>query len=131
VRARYQKDPIFTKPECLKELRCSEDGLWWHEDALVIPDAGTLRRDIMHEGHDVLYRGHFGVDKTVKSFSFGGQACGLMCWPMSGHVQVSLDLILELPPTAQGYNATCRDLQPQPPPTSQSRPQVKKQNTKL
>jgi hypothetical protein len=58
---------MFAKPKCLKELRCSEDGLRWHEDALVIPDAGTSRRDTMNEGHDVLYSGHFGVVKTVKN----------------------------------------------------------------
>jgi hypothetical protein len=39
VRTGYQEDPMFTKQECLKELRPSGDGLWWHEDALVVPPA--------------------------------------------------------------------------------------------
>jgi Integrase zinc binding domain len=128
VRAGYQEHPMFAKPECLKELRCSEDGL-------VIPDVGTLHRDIMHEGHDVLYSGHFGVNKTVHSlqrFFWGPSlradalACVRTCAtcqrdkpsnkPPAGLLQplpiparrwerVSLDLIVELPPTARGYNA--------------------------
>jgi hypothetical protein len=83
VRAGNQEGPKFTTPECLKELRYSEDGLWWRDDALVIPDAGTLRRGIMRDGHDVSYSGNFGVTKTIQGLHrfFWWPACGLAYCP--------------------------------------------------
>jgi hypothetical protein len=33
---------------------------------LYIPDVGSLRQDLLHEHHDSILAGHFGVDKTVK-----------------------------------------------------------------
>ena len=33
---------------------------------LYIPDFGSLRQDLLHEHHDSILAGHFGVDKTVK-----------------------------------------------------------------
>jgi hypothetical protein len=87
VRAGYQEDPMFAEPECPNELRCSEDGLWWHEDALVIHDVCTLRQDIMHEGLCIAAILALAKLSIACSVSFDGPACGLMCWPMSGHVQ--------------------------------------------
>ena len=36
---------------------------------LYIPDVGSLRQDLLHEHHDSILAGHFGVDKTVKLLS--------------------------------------------------------------
>ena len=33
---------------------------------LYIPNVGSLRQDLLHEHHDSMLAGHFGVDKTVK-----------------------------------------------------------------
>jgi Integrase zinc binding domain len=104
----------------------------WH---LVISVAGTLRRDTRHEGHKVFYSGHFGVNKTVKSsqrfFWWPGLRADVLAYvrtcapcqrdkpsnkPSTGLLQllpipttrwehVSVELIVELPPTAQGCNA--------------------------
>ncbi len=50
-----------------------KDGLWWHHDAIVVPNVvvgesnlGTLREYKLYEHHDSLYSGHMGISKTLK-----------------------------------------------------------------
>ena len=50
-----------------------KDGLWWHNDAIVVPNVivgetnlGFLREYILHEHHDLLYSGHMGNSKPPK-----------------------------------------------------------------
>ena len=43
-------------------------GLWWAPgDKLVVPDADSLRQDVLREMHDSPYAGHTGVNKTRRA----------------------------------------------------------------
>jgi Reverse transcriptase (RNA-dependent DNA polymerase)/RNase H-like domain found in reverse transcriptase/Integrase zinc binding domain/Chromo (CHRromatin Organisation MOdifier) domain/Aspartyl protease len=64
VKAGYSTDDWFKNNRNTKTLT-HRDGLWWKGDQLVIPDAGTIRKDLMHDAHDSKYSGHIGGDKTI------------------------------------------------------------------
>lgn len=62
----YSADEWFSDPNNTADLEF-RDGLWWHGEQVVVPDATGLRRGIMYEMHDAPYSGHPGVSKTAKS----------------------------------------------------------------
>lgn len=62
----YSADEWFSDPNNTAGLEF-RDGLWWHGEQVVVPDATGLRRGIMYEMHDAPYSGHPGVSKTAKS----------------------------------------------------------------
>ena len=65
--AAYEKDPLF-RDESLLAQYTNRHGLWWApSDKLVVPDADSLRQDVIHECHDVPHAGHTGVKKTRKA----------------------------------------------------------------
>jgi hypothetical protein len=68
IQAAYALDAQFTDAQFTSQL-VHRDGLWWHEDALVIPDSADLRKQCLQELHDVPYSGHVGVNKTYRSVS--------------------------------------------------------------
>lgn len=60
----------FDKLTAAEQSKCqSRQGLWWHEDALVIPDYRDLRLQCLRELHNCPYSGHLGVTKTQKAVS--------------------------------------------------------------
>ena len=62
----YKRDPWFAEPKNLAELS-HDRGLFFRGDALVIPDVPELKQQCLHEVHDSIYSGHFGVGKTKKT----------------------------------------------------------------
>lgn len=75
VRAGYKVDEYFGsngKAERIG-LHHTDDGLWFKNGVLVIPDYGTLRRRILQEVHNPVDVGHPGVQKTMTRIS-------RMCW---------------------------------------------------
>lgn len=134
VRQGYKQDPWFEKPENLADLSHAR-GLFFKDQALVIPDVEGLRAECLREVHDAPYSGHFGQTKTKKT------AQRLFWWPgmlgevdkhvrscevcqavkssnqkPSGELQplqipgrrwesVSVDFITGLPVTKKGHNA--------------------------
>lgn len=65
VRAAYTHDPWFSVPHNTKVL-AERNGLWWHGNALAIPNVGGLRQECLEECHDSPYAGHCGILKTRK-----------------------------------------------------------------
>lgn len=47
----YAKDPAFTDPAFTAKL-VSEDGLWYKEHKILIPNADDLCKQLLHELHD-------------------------------------------------------------------------------
>ena len=58
----YDKLSASDQSKCTQRL-----GLWWHKDALVVPDSQDLRKQCLRELHDCPYSGHLGVNKTQKA----------------------------------------------------------------
>jgi hypothetical protein len=74
IRAGYMVDPAFKPPVAL-ETTCRKfglaqaDGYFWKGNLLVVPDVGSLRRDVFDAFHDPVMAGHFGGAKTSQSLS--------------------------------------------------------------
>ena len=66
IRAGYVEDPWFQDSRNLSLLR-GESGLWWKENAVVVPAIPSLRKDILREFHDTPWSGHLGPRKTLKA----------------------------------------------------------------
>ena len=66
VSAGYAVDPWFTVAANTAQLTHAR-GLWWRNDALVVPDVGTLRQQVLYECHDAVYSGHWGITKTLEA----------------------------------------------------------------
>ncbi len=112
-------------------------GLLWKGNLLYVPEDVSLRNDILHWHHDVPWCGHMGLEKTlelvgrqfwwprmhedIKKYIDTCIKCqagkpdrrvkrpGLMpleapstCWQTLG-----VDLIVDLPPTVNGYDSIC------------------------
>ena len=65
IKNAYAKDPAFADPAFTAEL-VGEDGLWYKEHKIMIPDADDLRKQLLHELHDSPYSGHCGISKTIR-----------------------------------------------------------------
>ena len=74
VKEGYEEDLWFQQAENLAELRHAR-GLWFKDEALVVPEYDGLRLQCMQEVHDAPYSGHFGQLKTRKT------AQRLFWWP--------------------------------------------------
>ena len=57
----YQVDLWFRNSANLRLLH-SAKGLWWNQNAIVIPDCSDLRATLLHEHHATPYSGHCGVN---------------------------------------------------------------------
>ena len=64
MHAGYRSDPWFRDAKNTSSLTY-RDGLWWTEDAVVVPNLPAVRKGILHELHDAPYSGHVGVTKTL------------------------------------------------------------------
>ena len=63
--ARYPLDPWFKDLINLAKL-VLKDAIWWCQDAIVVSDVGSLRKNILFECHDIFYSGHMDIMKTLK-----------------------------------------------------------------
>jgi hypothetical protein len=64
VKDGYTKDPWFSVADNVNSLSVS-NGIYYKEDAIVIPDVHDLRTGIITKSHDTPYSGHPGRDKTL------------------------------------------------------------------
>lgn len=65
IKAGYQSDPWCIKMAAAAEGMSnfkSDNGFWWMNDRLVIPNVPAIRTQIFRWAHDLL--GHFGIDKS-------------------------------------------------------------------
>jgi hypothetical protein len=134
IRDSYVQDPWFADSNNTKDLKWYQN-LWWFNNLVVVPEAGTLRQDIMKEFHDPPYSGHLGEDRTLSSTSRyywwpgiskqikdyvkhcpscqknkarSGRTPGLsqpLAIPDKRWASVSMDFIMSLPKTVQGHTA--------------------------
>ena len=87
VCAAYQGDPNFVNSEFTKQL-VLKNGIWFKDQALVVPKIGNLRQECMRELYDTPLSGHLDVTKTQKAVMrrFGGHLCDRMSSSMCLHV---------------------------------------------
>jgi hypothetical protein len=132
IRAAYEQDTYYDKPF---PYLTSRDGLWYMGDRLAIPKDKALRQEIIYEHHDVPSAGHLGITKTVQRVARhfwwphlsrtiyyyvrscpscqrnkpSNQAPGGLLQPLptpeAKWEQMTMDLITDLPPTKNGYDA--------------------------
>ena len=134
VRNAYGNDPWFDMEGHTKGL-WFENGLWYRENKIAVPNVGTLRMEGISLHHDTPYAGHIGRDRTLK------QLKRYLWWPKMGQdvydyvskcdlcqknkaanqkpagllqplqipdglwSSVSMDLITQLPKTEKGHTA--------------------------
>ncbi len=65
LREGYGVDERFMDPAFTCEFDQDDDGLWWYNTRLVVPDVAALRTRIMSEHHDAPLAGHRGIAKTI------------------------------------------------------------------
>jgi len=65
----YAVDAWFAEKPNLADLELTSVGIWTYKGKTVVPDAPSLRADIMHEVHDTPYGGHLGVQRTYEMLS--------------------------------------------------------------
>ena len=134
VRLGYQHDPWFSDTRHTQSLAL-KNGLWYKGKLLVLPKYFQLRKWAMEEAHEPPYCGHLGFNKTMqnlkrtcwwqgmtqhlKDFINSCHSClrnkpylqkpaGLLNplpIPQRPWSSISMDLIVELPVTKDGYNA--------------------------
>jgi hypothetical protein len=61
----YSKDEWFTHESNTRHLT-HKDGLWYRQGLVVVPADDSIKGDILHEAHNSVYAGHFGLHKTLK-----------------------------------------------------------------
>ena len=69
VQEGYKHEPGWLeKLKPAEQSKCHhEQGLWWYNEALIIPDFQNLRKQCLQEVHNCPYSGHLGVAKTQKT----------------------------------------------------------------
>ena len=134
VASAYWDDPWMQNPENRKgfEMR---GGIWYKGDSIVIPHDGAIKRTILAELHDSTTAAHRGIEKTLEKvkrlFWWPGLAAEVTDYVRScpccqrnkistqrpaGLLQplpvptvrwgdISMDLITQLPRTAEGFDA--------------------------
>ena len=137
IKQGYSKDTWFTDPQCTHERQnlVNKNGLWYQQQAIVVPKYLRLRTWIMQEFHDSPYAGHMGVSKTLQLIkryywwprmkqdvakyikhcpscqrckSTNDKSSGLLKplpIPTTPWTSISVDFITDLPETNKGYNS--------------------------
>jgi len=134
IKQAYAKDAWFSKKQNTKNLRL-DDGFWWRNETLVVPNDPAIRQAFLHAAHDAKFSGHLGAARTFQNLSRH------YWWPgMRNHVRkyvaectscqrnkptnqkpagmlqpmpipetpwsiVTMDFITDLPPTEAGHDA--------------------------
>lgn len=131
----YTQDKFFQVTQNLVDLKRDEQGVYWKDGKVVVPQSEQLRWKILHSCHSSLSAGHFGVTKTldlvsrlfwwpgirksVKNFVQTCDSCqrvkasnqhpaGLLHplpIPERRWATVTMDFIVDLPITDNGQNA--------------------------
>jgi hypothetical protein len=70
---------VKTLPESIQQKLKEQNGLWYKDKCVVVPDVGNLRQLIITAHHNTLSAGHFGVAKTFYSL------CKGYWWPNMRH----------------------------------------------
>ena len=134
VKEGYKVDSWFADPANTDPLTVV-DGVYTLADTIVLPDHDGLRKQVMQECHDTPYSGHPGRDKTLqlvkhmfwwptlttdvtqyvkycpscqRNKSSNRLPAGLlqpMPVPGSPWQSISMDMVVDLPQTAQGYDS--------------------------
>jgi hypothetical protein len=65
LREGYAMDDHFRDQAYTYDFEQDDEGLWWYNMRLVVPDVAELRKRIMSEHHDSPLAGHRGIAKTV------------------------------------------------------------------
>jgi transposase InsO family protein len=135
LREGYAQDDHFRDSAHTYDFDQDEDGLWWYNMRLVVPDVEALRTRIISEHHDTPLAGHRGINKTIElvqrhfwwktlrgdvtSFVQTCDVCqrskasrqapaGLLRpLPVPGErwVSVTMDMVVKLPHTKRGYDS--------------------------
>jgi transposase InsO family protein len=66
LREGYALDARFSDPAHTYDFSQDDDGLWWFNMRLVVPDVAELRARIIAEHHDTPLAGHRGISKTTE-----------------------------------------------------------------
>jgi hypothetical protein len=84
IRAGYKQDPQYRNETFLQRLTFdAERQLYLYLDRVAVPAVANLRQQILHECHDAVTSGHFGIDKTLFA------VCTRFWWPrMRRHVEL-------------------------------------------
>ncbi|KAK9808466.1 hypothetical protein WJX73_009373 [Symbiochloris irregularis] len=61
----YTVDPYFANASA--QGLSFEDGLWYHGDAIAVPNHADLFMRLLHEFHDAHYSGHVGGNRTLQA----------------------------------------------------------------
>lgn len=134
--AGYLQDSWFKDTKHTAGLQ-HQNGLWYHDHQLVVPDISDIKDQIFSDSHSTPYAGHFGVNKTManisKSFWWPNmkndvterirkcEACqrnkgsqkapaGLLQplpIPTKQWASVGVDFVVALPLTTTGFDAIC------------------------
>ena len=81
IRQAYGKDQCYQSQNFLKQLTFDEQlQVYRYQDRVAVPADPVLRQRILHECHDTITSGHFGVDKTLYA------VCSRFWWPRMRHV---------------------------------------------
>lgn len=62
----YKQDPWFDDPVNTQELMFMANGTFMRKHAIVVPNVGTIRTDIMRDMHDTMFGGHVGGQRTME-----------------------------------------------------------------
>ena len=130
----YAQDPWFVDAENVSELE-ERQGLYFQQNAVVIPNHADLRASLMHEYHNTPFSGHQGYHRTAKLLEKDYwwptlrsdvlshvKTCGTcqrnkgatkrpfgeaQPLPVPDHQwkDISMDFITHLPPTRSGYTS--------------------------
>jgi transposase InsO family protein len=65
IRRLQAEDASLNPPLTAWKLH-KRNGLWFHGDAVFVPDDHTLRAQVLRMHHDSVYAGHFGHKKTLE-----------------------------------------------------------------
>lgn len=68
IKQAYKADPMFSEHGFTRHLT-NQDGLWYMQDRVVVPNNSSIKLRIMQACHDSPWAGHFGITRTVHMVS--------------------------------------------------------------
>ena len=70
IRMGYTIDPWFANPHNLQRYKIVQaSDLYWRGDRVVVPNASNLRKELLHEFHNIPLAGHVGPKKTGQALA--------------------------------------------------------------
>jgi hypothetical protein len=68
IKRAYAVDAWFQNKHNTKNLRF-DNGFWWRNDTLVVPNDTALRQAFLHAAHDAKFSGHLGAARTFQNLA--------------------------------------------------------------